>query len=243
MQDIEIRSGVISPVAVVKEAWELIKSDYWLLFAIWLVGGLITSLSFMIVGGAMMCGIFYAYLKKIDGHSVSFDDLWKGMPFFLPGLLVVAFIAVPMIAVYALIYIPFILAGVMGPRLSETELMQLIAGALVVDFFVIVIMVCIHTLIIFAFPLMVDKGLGPVKAMTTSARAVFKNLGGIGGLIVVNFVLCLLGYIALCVGIYFVIPVIVASTVVAYRKIFPGRLPADISSTPPPPSAYGGFNS
>ncbi len=242
MQDIEIRSGVVRPVECVKEAWELIKSDYWLLFAIWLVGGLITSVSFMIAGGAMMCGTFYAYLKKIDGHPVTFDDLWKGMKHFGPGLVVVAFIAVPLIVVYALIYIPFIMAGIMGPRLSETELLQLIAGALVVDFIFIVIMVCIHTLIIFAFPLMVDKGLGPIKAMTTSARAVFKNLGGIGGMIAVNFVLCLLGYIALCVGIYFVIPIIVASTVVAYRKIFPGRLPSDIS-TPPPPGAYGGFNS
>lgn len=238
MQQIEIRSGVIRPVEVVKEAWETIKSDYWLLFAIWIVGGMIGGISLLIAAGAMTAGTFYAYLRKIDGHKANFDDLWKGMQWFVPGLIVMMFIAVPILAVYAVIYIPFVMAAAMGPRLSESELLQLIGGFLIVDFILIVIMVCIHTLIIFAFPLIVDKNLGPIKAMTTSARAVFKNLGGITCMIGVNFVLVLAGYVALCVGVYFVIPIIVASTVVAYRKIFPAE---PVSFDPPSGAFSGGF--
>jgi hypothetical protein len=233
MQQIEIRSGVIRPIDTVKEAYELIKSDYWLLFAIWIVGGMIGGVSLMIAAGAMTAGTFYAYLRKIDGHPANFDDLWKGMQWFGPGLVIILFILVPIILVYAVVYIPFLLAAAMGSRMSETELMQLLIGAFLVDFILIVIMVCIHTLLLFSFPLIVDRNMGAFKAMATSAKAVFKNLGGVSGMIAVNFVLVLAGYAALCIGVYFVIPIIIASTVVAYRKVFP---------IPSQPTAFsGGF--
>ncbi len=238
MRNLEIKSGVIKPIECAKEAWELIKSDYWLLFAIWLVGGMLSGISFFIVAGALTCGIFYSYLRKIDGHPISFDDLWKGFQWFLPGLIVMLFIIVPLILVYAVIYVPILLSAVMGSKLSQDELMAMLIGAFVVDFILIVLMVCVHTLLIFSFPLIVDKNFGAVKAMTTSARAVFKNLGGVGGLIAFNFVLILAGYAALCIGVYFVIPVIIATNVVAYRKIFPGQ--DNRRFDPPPPNIYGG---
>jgi len=221
MQQPQYRTGVIKPVECVKEGFELIKSDYWLLFAIWLVGGLIGGISFFIVAGAMTCGTFYCYLRKIDGNPVKFDDLWKGMQWFLPGLVVMIFIVAPMIVLYAGLYVPLVLAAVMGTKLSQDEMMGMLVGAFIVDFILLIGMVCLHTLLIFSFPLIVDRNLGAVKAITTSARAVFANMGGVVGLIAVNFVLVLGGYLALCIGIYFVIPVLIAGNVVAYRKVFP----------------------
>lgn len=221
MSDIQFRTGVIKPVECAREGYELIKSDYWLLFAIWLVGGMLGGMSLMIAAGAMTCGTFYAYLRKIDGREISFDDLWKGMSWFGSGLVVMLFIIVPIIFVYALIYIPVLIAAAMGPRLSETELMQLLLGAFAVDFVLLVITVCLHTLLIFAFPLIVDKNLGAFGAIRLSARAVLKNLGGVCGLIGLNFVMILAGYAALCVGVYFVIPIMLATNVVAYRRVFP----------------------
>ena len=232
----DFRRGVVRPIECVKEGFELIRGEYWLLFAIWLVGGVIGSVTLMIAAGAMTCGTFYCYLKKIDGEPVSFDDLWKGMQWFLPGLIVMLVIVVPMIVVYAVIYVPIVLSAVMGSRLSQDELLGLLVGAFAVDLVLIVIMVCIHTLLIFTFPLIVDKNMGAIKAMTTSARAVLGNLGGVAGLFAVDFALVVAGQLALCIGVYFVIPVIIAGNVVAYRKIFPregGRL-----LVPPPPAAY-----
>lgn len=238
MQELEYRTGVIKPVECVKEAWELIKSDFWLLLAVWLVGGIIGSITMLILAGAMTCGTFYTYLRKIDGHEVRFDDLWKGMKWLLPGLVVMLIIVLPFFVVYGIIFIPFILAGGMGGRLGEEELIGLMVGAFAVELVLVVVMVCVHTLIMFAFPLIVDRNLGPIKAMTTSARAVFANLSGVVGLILVNFVLVLAGYLALCIGIYFVIPIIIAGNVVAYRHVFP-RTDARLHE-PPPISAYGG---
>lgn len=238
MQNLDYRTGVIKPVECIKEAWALIKSDYWLLFAVMLVGWIIGAITLLILTGAMMCGIFYTYLRKIDGHEVKFEDLWKGMQWIVPGLVVMLIVAVPFLVVYGIMFVPFFLAGAMGSNLSQDELMGMMIGMFAVELVMAVVMVCVHTLIMFAFPLMVDRNLGPVKAMTTSARAVFGNMGGVVGLIVVNFGLVIAGYVALCIGIYFVIPVIIAGNVVAYRHVFPRY--DDRIHEPPPISAYGG---
>lgn len=240
MNNTEIKTGVIRPVECVKEGWELIKSNYWILFAILFVGVIIGSFSLYILLGAMTCGIFYCYLQAIDGREVSFEGLWKGFDFFKPGLIVMLFIIVPMIVVYSIIYLPFILAAVMGSKLSEEELTGLLIGAFAVDLVFIIVMVCFHTLLMFSFPLIVDRKLGAIAAMKTSGRAVWRNLGGVTGLILVNMGLILLGYLALCIGVYFVIPVMIAGNVVAYRKIFPASQNRDFDS-PPPPNVYQGL--
>ena len=221
MTNPDFQTGVIKPVECVKEGFELIKSDYWILFAATLVAGLIGAFTLYILMGAMACGMFYMYLRKIDGVSITFDDLWKGFGWWLPGFIVMLFIVVPMIVVYGVIYVPVIMAMVMGQNLSQDEMMGLLIGAMSVDLIFVIIMVCFHTLLMFSFPLIVDRNLSAVKAMTTSARAVLKNIGGVVGLILVNFGLMLVGELALCVGIYFVIPVLIAGNVVAYRKVFP----------------------
>ena len=98
-------------------------------------------------------------------------------------------------------------------------------------------MVSFHTLLTFSFPLLVDRNLGAIDAMKTSARAVWQNLGGVAGLVVVNFALMFVGYLALCVGMYFVIPVMIAGNVVAYRRVFPS-LETQTNMNPPPPDSY-----
>ena len=219
----QFNRGAIRPVECVKEGWELIKNDYWLLFAVALVGGLIGGVTLYVLLGAMACGIFYTYLLKIDGNAIAFDDLWKGFQWFVPGLIVMLIIVVPMIVVYGIIYVPVLMAAVMGPNLSQEEFMGLLIGAIAVDLVFIVIMVCIHTLLMFSFPLIVDRNLGAFGAITTSAKAVLGNMGGVIGLFLVNFGLMVAGQLVFCVGIYFVIPVVIAGNAVAYRKVFPRR--------------------
>jgi len=234
----EINARVIRPVECLKEGWELIKQDYWIFFAVTLVGMLIGGITMYILVGAMVCGIFYCYLQKYDGKPVSFDDLWKGFQWWLPGLIATLVMVVPMFVVLGFIYAPFIAAAVMGSKLSESELIGLLLGALAVDFVFVVIMVCFHTLLMFTFPLIVDRNLGAVEAMKTSAKGVWRNLGGIAGFYGAAFVLSLAGALACGVGTYFVIPIIMAGTVVAYRKIFPKQTEFH---QPPAPGYYQGF--
>ena len=221
MENRQFQTGVIKPIECAKEGWALIKDDYWILFAVSLVGGIIGGVTFFVLFGAMVCGMFYCYLRKIDTGRAAFDDLWKGFQWWLPGLVVTLFIVVPLFVVYGIIYVPVIMAVVMGSKLSQDELLMMIVGAAAVDLIFVVIMVCFHTLLMFAYPLIVDRGLGAMAAISTSARAVLKNLGGMVGLLLVNFGLALLGQLACGVGMYFVMPVLMAANVVAYRKVFP----------------------
>ena len=237
MTNTEFRTGVINPVECVKEGFERIKRDYWLLFAISLVGGLIGGFTMYILLGAMLCGIFYAYLKAIDGKPVVFDDLWKGMNCFGPGLVVTLLLIVPAFAYYIFVYLTFIVAIVGGSQAGEAGLVGSLVVIGLIDLAVLFAMVCFHTLLTFSFPLLVDRNLGAIEAMKTSARAVWANLGGVVGLVVVNIGLMLLGVITCGIGMYFLMPIMMAGNAAAYRRVFP-HLGAQPHMNPPPPSSY-----
>jgi uncharacterized membrane protein len=240
MSDLSFTKGNVRPVECLNEGWASIKQDYWLMFAIGLVGALIAGVTLYILLGAMLCGIYFAFLNKVDGKPATLDDLWVGFKHFGPGLIVTAAIVIPMIVVYALIYVPVLIAIAANPTMSEDELMAVILGALAVDLVVIVIMVCFHSLIIFAFPLIVDRGLGGIESMIVSAKAVWKNLAGVTGLIGLQMGLMILGMIPCGLGIYFLVPVMMAANAAAYRRMFPA-MEASGHALPPPPSAYGNF--
>lgn len=235
----EIKTGVINPIECFKEGWELIKNDYWILFAVSLVGGIIGGISFYILLGAMFCGIYYCFLQTIDGNRASFDGLWKGFSYFLPSLMVTILIVVPMLVLFGVIYVPVILAAVMGSKLSPEEFMGIMFGALAVDFVIAIVMTCFHTLLMFSFPLIVDRNLGALEAVKTSAKAVWRNLSGVAGLIGVGIVLSLFGIITCGLGMYFIMPIMLAGYTVAYRKIFPAQ--SNRNFNPPTPDFYQGI--
>jgi len=225
MRNDQFNVGAIKPVECVREGWELIKDEYWLLFAISLVGGLIAGFTFYILLGGMICGIFGCYLNKLDGKPVVFDELWKGFSYLGPSALVTIVFVVPMIVyfvtLFVTIYSPLIVIAAMGDRVDPSVVLGTFAAAIAVDLVVAIVMTCIHSVILFAFPLIVDRKLTSIEALKLSARASMNNLGGIAGLVVVNFLLSLLGILACSVGVYFVIPIITAGNLVAYRKVFP----------------------
>jgi uncharacterized membrane protein len=179
----------------------------------------------------MICGIFLCYLRKIDGAGpVNFDDLWKGFQYLGPSALATIVFVVPMVTymvvLFVTMYSPLITAAVLGKNADPSIIIGTFLAALAVDIVVAIVMICIHSLMFFTFPLIADRKLSSWDAIKVSARAAMKNVGGIAGLIGLNFLLVLLGQAAFCVGIYFVIPVITASNLVAYRKVFPKLGPA-----------------
>lgn len=217
----EFKTGVIRPVEVYKEAWEMIKDEFWLIFAVTIVGIVIGSVVPVVLIGPMMCGIYLVLLQKFEGRSVDFAQLFKGFDYFMPSLILAVIIMVPMFVLIFSIYIPMFGIMMAGPKMSESEVMAAILGMLAVEIVVAIVMVCIHTLLIFAFPLIVDKKMSAVDSIKTSASAVWQNLSGVVGLFAVGFVVALVGYAMLCIGIYLVLPLIIAANVVAYRKVFP----------------------
>src|ERR1041384_372594 len=126
MKPTEFRIGLIKPIECIKEAWELIKPNYWLFFAICLLGIWLSGATLYILLGAMMCGIFYSMLQAIDGFQPVFTDLWKGFRFFAAGFIVMLFILIPLLLVYTIIYGPIFYAIYTNPGMSDQELIALL---------------------------------------------------------------------------------------------------------------------
>jgi uncharacterized membrane protein len=91
--------------------------------------------------------------------------------------------------------------------------------------------------------LAMEHDLGAIDAIKLSIKAATSNVGGLIVLFVFEFLIMLLGFIALCIGVFFVMPVIYAASIFAYRQVFP-LIEQHFNMAPPPPTAYGtGFGS
>ena len=126
-----------------------------------------------------------------------------------------------------------------GNAVSEDMLLPVIIGIIIMELVVGILMMILHSLIVFSFPLIVDRGLNGFEAVKLSARAVWANRGGVAGLFGVGILVAMVGYLALCVGVYLALPVLLMAMAVAYRKVFPATEPRRFD--PPPPDAYQGL--
>jgi len=239
MQNLEFRTGVLKPIEIYKEAWAIMKDQYWIVFAITLVGMLVGGVIPVIIMGPMMCGIYMCLLDKADGRPATFEKLFKGFDYFVPGLIVALIIMVPTFVFLFVVYIPMIGIAIAAPQMNEAALVVFIIGVIVFELIVAIVMICIHSLIIFAFPLIVDRRLSGWQAVKLSAAAVWGNFAGIAGLFGVGILVIFVGYMLLCIGVYLALPIILMATTVAYRKIFPPLSPQQFM--PPPPNAYQGL--
>lgn len=244
MAQIEFKTGVIRPVECLREGWQLIKDQYWLFFGISFVGIIIASLvPFGIFLGPMMCGIFYVLMERSSGRAMRFEDLFKGINYFMPSLVATLFLIVPSFLVGIVMYVPMIMMQISiqrGDRIDPDMILPYFLGMIAMAAIFGIIAACIHALLMFAYPLIVEHNLSGKEAFFTSARAVLKNLGGVVGLIACQIGLGIVGYLVLCVGVYFTLPVMFAAMFVAYRKVFPSSAAGQRFDRPPSPDAFRG---
>jgi uncharacterized membrane protein len=224
----EVHRVSIKPVECLKEGYALIKDQYWLFLGITVVGLLIGGAVPVVIIGPMMCGIYLCLLQRMRGEEVKFETLFKGFDFFMPSLIASLIQFVPIIILvfgsYILFFVMFIgLAASQGGSGGGNPAAAL--GMMVIVFlfviFILIMSVLIQALFIFMYPLIVDKKLSGMDAVKTSFSAVRANLGGVFGLVLLNLGVTLLGVLCCYVGVFFVVPVTMASHAVLYRKVFP----------------------
>src|SRR5262249_45717084 len=78
---------------------------------------------------------------------------------------------------------------------------------------------------VFVFSLIVDRHLSGPEALWTTFKAMLGNFWGLLGLLCLDGLLYTVGLFLGCVGWYFVVPLILAADVVAYRQVFPRVVP------------------
>ncbi len=246
MANIEFKTGVIRPVECMREGWELIKDQYWLFFAITLVGMLIAGVvPFGILLGAMFCGIYYCLFQKISGHRMTFEGLFKGFDYLVPSLIATLVFIIPAIILGVLAYIPLIMMQISMMNSKNPNPNEIFAyfGFFAVEMVALwLVLGTIHAFLLFAYPLIIEYKLSGIEAFKLSAKAVWKNLGGVVGFIALEVALVIVGYLLCFVGVYLTLPLMFAGALVAYRKVFP-PLNSENFNVPPPPSAFQGAGS
>lgn len=248
MNEPQFNSGAIDASGCISNGWEMIKPNYWLYFGVSIVSLLMIScipcVNFFIAG-PIMGGIYFIYLKAMRNEPVDFGMMFKGFEKFVPLMVVGLVQSIPEIIAQAFRFsVDLGRIGLTsgGRQMGDTQF-AIASGVMIVAVLVGLVFVVIaavwRVLLMFAVPLIVEYNLSPVDAMKLSARAAVSNVGGLILLLILQFLIALLGFVAICVGFFFVLPLIYAANAFAYRQVFPW-IENNFQNVPPPPGSYDG---
>ena len=248
--------GAIDASGCISNAWEMIKPNYWLFFGISLLTyvliACIPCLNVILVG-PVMGGVYFTAFRAMRGEPVDFGMMFKGFERFVPLMVVGLVQSVP-----GIIYQGFDISIRIGGSGLDT-IMQgrsggsgdggdlAIAGGFLAVIIVVGLLLMIFSIVwaisfAFAIPILVEnEDMGPIDALKLSARAAWSNVGGIIVLAILGFLLAFVGVLALCIGVFFVMPVLFVAWAFAYRQVFPDLgPPSAYRYEPPSPEAYQG---
>lgn len=253
MTNIQYYSGAIDASGCIGNGWELIKKNYWMYFGISILAlimiGCIPIVNMFLLG-PVLAGVYYTLLREMRGEDVEFGMMFKKFDRFVPIMAVGLLQSLPGI-IYQFISWGMDIARLLsmrGGRMSgefyQAGNPDLAAGlsALYIVFMLVFLVVSIiwNITFYFALPLLAEHDLGPIEAIKLSAKAGWSNVGGIILLSILEVLIAIAGMLALCVGIFFVFPLIYAATAFAYRQVFPDMTPTVYRDVPPSPDVYGG---
>ncbi|MBL8123042.1 MAG: hypothetical protein KIT61_11180 [Pyrinomonadaceae bacterium] len=254
--------GVIDASGCLSNAWELIKPNYWMYFGIalltYVLVACIPCLNVFLMG-PVMGGLYFVSLRAMRGEPVEFGMMFKGFEKFVPLMVVGLIQSVPGI-IYQLFNITIRVGnvgldsftrsrGTRGAEFFEQAAdpnIAILGGYLVAIIIVGVVLFIFSILwaISFAFvvPIVVDNDISIGDALKLSIRASWSNVGGWIVLAILCGLLMFVGAIALCIGMFFVLPVVWVSWAFAYRQVFPDLGPSTtFRYEPPSPESYGSF--
>jgi uncharacterized membrane protein len=257
MEEIEFNRSAINPGDCIGTAWTLVTSNLGMYIGSTVVAAVIYfAASFIpfvnvLIMVPLMGGLYYQAIHNVDGEPVDFAMMFKGFEKLGPLLLLTFIENLPTIVILVLVYtgqfatsffglpMPDLQQGGTSAAPLDPRIFAGVSAALVALWIVFFIFSIVWSLIFFfAIQLVMDKNIGVIEAISTSARASFSNAGGAIVLMILSGLVILLGAIAICIGLFVAFPVVWVATAAAYRMVFP-RLSQTYLTTPPPPTAYG----
>jgi hypothetical protein len=258
-QDIKFNSGAISAGECISVTWNSISNNYWLFFGMsilaWLITACIPCLN-VFMFGPIMVGLYFAFLKQLRGEFVDFGMMFKGFEKFVPAMVVGVIQSVPGIIGQGVRFttdISQIFLDKQGSRdfYSEGSLALqssapnfALSGGILIAVIVIGVIVFLFAIawyitFFFALPILAEYDLSIGETISLSARAGWANWGGLILLFIFQFLVALAGVLMLCIGAFFVLPIIFGSTATAFRQVFPPNN-SNVPNVPPTPDFFGG---
>lgn len=212
-------------------AWALLRLNLWpcigtTLLAILTMGiaqqiPCIGILASFLVTGPIYGGLFLYFLKQLRGQQATVNDAFSGFnkPHF--GQLALAG-TVKTLIMGAIMLVFLIPAFALNFKSMESG-----SGDPPIAFFLalgvgMIPLAYLGIAWILSYPLIIDQRMQFWPAMELSRKVVNMNFGGWFLLMVVNCLLGIAGTLALCVGLFFVMPLTIAAIMVLYEQIITG---------------------
>lgn len=216
----------IRPMDCLSESWHLLSGQYWVFFAITLVGLLIQSfVPLNILTGPMVCGIFFAWFAMMRNETVTFEMLFRGFDYFVPSLIasliLLAVVLIVLLPCYVLLFAGIAVGAAAGQDTPEIAGLAALLSVSVFFLVALTLMTVIMTLFIFVYPLIVDRKLNAINALKTSAAAAWGNLWGVLGILGLTSLIVTVASFLCIVPVFFVTPWCIGAVGIAYRKVFP----------------------
>lgn len=223
----------VDAMGYVRKSYELYKANFGPLFIATLVVLAIIGASGSIPGGFLLTGILHAglywfFLKWIRGSKAELGDVFAGFQR-QPGQLILAGLVmgiVPVIVIFIVglpFWIPFF-AGIIGSASTGHDPGNLVANLGWLGCFGIgigcLVAFALYVMWMFAYPLIIDKGLKFWPAMELSRRVVMKQFFGYLWLNILCGLLAMAGLLACIVGVIFVAPICAGAIAYAYEDTF-----------------------
>ncbi|HEX8738223.1 MAG TPA: TonB family protein [Pyrinomonadaceae bacterium] len=241
--------GAVRPIQCLSGGWQLLRGVYGSFLGVVIVGILI-----MIAGGCIplaplnapiMCGIYLCLLARIYNQPFNTSTLFKGFQYFAQSFIASLFVSVPMF-ILGLVFqfgmggFQVVLSNLKIEKNTPPE--QILP--LVIAFFgyifggILVLMLVgmvLNALMLFVYPLIVERNMNGLDAVKLGFRAVLGNFFGVFILTILETLIILAGVMLFYVGALFVIPIIFAARIVAYRQVFtaPAQPPEQINAGAP----------
>lgn len=199
---------------------------------------LLGMLSGLFLNGVFYGGLYYYYLGKMRGEPRQVGDAFAGfskalVPLMLTSL-IQAGIAIAMILVFFAPWIGFIIHAIRHPG-APGELPPFSPLMIGLTGIGSLVMAFVSLSWIFAFPLVIDKGLGPWTAMSVSWRVVTRNWFGVFFTVFLGAILTMLGVIGLFIGVFLTLPLVIGALLYAYESLCNPPQPAASPAVPAQP--------
>ncbi|HEV8134044.1 MAG TPA: hypothetical protein VGP85_05180 [Pyrinomonadaceae bacterium] len=245
---IPFRRGAVEPVECLKAGWNVISDQYWLFVGMCAVGMIIGSaVPLGILAGPMFCGLYLVYFRKRRGLPIEFGTLFKGFDYFGQSVVAALLHYIPIVVIVVFLYI-LMYVGMFATMFAASQAGEEAAPVAMLSFFFVILIfyVVVMLLVIlisigfmFAYPLIVDRGLPGLDAVKLSFRAAFANFWRLLGLSLLSGLLSLAGYAMCLVGLFFILPITFGGLAAAYEQVFGLSEPGDLASNlPPPPPTF-----
>jgi len=245
---IPFRRGVVQPVECLKAGWNLISDQYWLFVGLSAVAMIVGSaIPFGILAGPMFCGLYLVYFRKRRGLPIEFGTLFKGFDYFGQSVVAALLHYIPIVVIvvfcYILMYVgmfaTMFAASQAGEDAAPFAMLSFLLVVLVFYVVVLLLVILISIGFMFAYPLIVDRGLPGMEAVKLSFRAAFANFGRLLALSLLGGLFSVVGVMLCYVGILLILPITFGGVAAAYEQVFGLNEGGDLApNLPPPPPTF-----